>query len=341
MKKLIASVLTVCIMLTLVACASGKTDTLSTNDGASVQNQSGKDPSGTYQTEGGETGDNKSEEPAALTFANFSSGIVYENGSYLFQIDSMEMTDEGYVITYRAATDTQGNSSYYNMKITVNGITFPDDAFQFSGNGMIGYSMIGGGRDEQCQVMLSKELLDLAGIQEVLSLQFDTALGHESTSTHTYYEDVTFTASVYPGEKTDTSDWFPESKNSGWILYESEEGKLQITGARYWRSAFDGSIMGINFSILEQGAAEKGTLSIRLDGLDIGAWTANDCQDTSNYIWLEGKMFRQCTIYCVKENAPEGLDFSQAILRFTLEDHQTGTQQEFSVPLDLSGLGDR
>ena len=39
--------------------------------------------------------------------------------SYLFSIDSIESTGDAYVITYRAATDAQNYTGYYDMQLTV------------------------------------------------------------------------------------------------------------------------------------------------------------------------------------------------------------------------------
>ena len=85
-------------------------------------------------------------QPQPIELENFTSGTIYKEGEYYFHIDSMEMTDESYVITYRAATDEQNYSGYYDMRLTINGIMFHEDDFAFSGAGMEGYTMIGGGR---------------------------------------------------------------------------------------------------------------------------------------------------------------------------------------------------
>ena len=61
-------------------------------------------------------------QPQPAELENFTSGILYEEGEYLFEIDSMEMTEDAYVITYHAATDAQNYSTYYDMELTVNGV---------------------------------------------------------------------------------------------------------------------------------------------------------------------------------------------------------------------------
>lgn len=131
----------------------------------------------------------------ALVFENFSSGTIYDEGEYFFQIDSMEMTDEGYVITYRAASDPKGYQTYYDMILTINGTPFKSNDFKHTSDKRKGRSMIGTGRDSSAQVLLDKELLDMAGITEIRELQFDIDLGHEASS---IYPDVEFTALIYP-----------------------------------------------------------------------------------------------------------------------------------------------
>ena len=55
---------------------------------------------GAANEEEGDAEDPAQPQPAELE--NFTSGILYEEGEYLFEIDSMEMTEDAYVITYHA-----------------------------------------------------------------------------------------------------------------------------------------------------------------------------------------------------------------------------------------------
>ena len=64
------------------------------------------------ETDGEENSEEGSGQPQPVELENFTSGTLYEEGEYLFSIDSMEMTEDAYVITYRASTDARNYSGY-------------------------------------------------------------------------------------------------------------------------------------------------------------------------------------------------------------------------------------
>ena len=99
---------------------------------------------------------------------------------YLFQIDSIEETPDAYMITYRAATDEQNYSGYYDMQLKVNGVIFHYDDFTFADEDRTSNSMLGGGPDRPIQVTLPRTLLAHAGIQEITSLEFEMCIRDRS-----------------------------------------------------------------------------------------------------------------------------------------------------------------
>lgn len=268
-------------------------------------------------------------QPQPIELENFTSGTIYEEGEYYFHIDSMEMTDESYVITYRAATDEQNYSGYYDMRLTINGIMFHEDDFAFSGAGMEGYTMIGGGPDRPITVSIPKLLLSHVGIEEVTSVKFEVGLGYSAQGS--VYEEVMIEATVYPGAKTEAADAFPEPKDDAWVLLDNEYGKVQITDANYWVSAADGHIMGITFHLLAKG---EGSGNVGLRSIAAGSWESDDSM--GDYGCSLPPYMRYFRITLMGGDDPaEGTDFSQSVLSYYCD---AGGLEELSTTLDLSGL---
>ncbi len=279
---------------------------------------------------GGETGDAGQPEP--VEFENFTSGVIYEEGDYLFQIDSIEETPDAYVITYRAATDEQNYSGYYDMQLKVNGVIFHYDDFTFADEDRTSNSMLGGGPDRPIQVTLPRTLLAHAGIQEITSLEFDVALGYSAQGS--IYEEVMFQATVYPGAKPAEADPFPAPKQDSWVLLDNEDGKVQVVDANYWVSAADGHIMGVTLHILSQGT-NTGYLALR--NLTVGDWASNKQMGDNNCLLMPEVHYSRITLHG-KEDPQEGADFSQSTLAYYISYYEDSSVEEFTSAMDLSGL---
>ena len=261
-------------------------------------------------------------EPRPVELENFTSGTLYEEGEYLFSIDSMEMTEDAYVITYRASTDARNYSGYYDMQLIINGVAFHYNDFTFTDENRESNSMIGGGPDRAIRVTLPRTLLAHAGIREVTSVQFDVTLGYSAHSS--VYEEVEIRATVYPGAKPAEVDPFPTPKQDSWVLLDNEEGKVQIVDANYWVSAADGHIMGVTFHILTQG---KGNGYIALRNLNVGDWTSGKQMGDVNCLLSPG--VRYCRITLMGGGDPaEDADYSQSILSYYAYYNEGGTVEE-------------
>ena len=275
-------------------------------------------------------------QPQPAELENFTSGILYEEGEYLFEIDSMEMTEDAYVITYHAATDAQNYSTYYDMELTVNGVKFHSDDFTFVDvdGDRTSSTMIGGGRDRAIELTMPRTLLAHAGIQEITSLQFDVVLGYSAYGS--VYEEVEILATVYPGAKPAETDPFPEPKQDSWVLLDNEAGKVQIVDANYWVSAADGQIMGVTFHILARGN-DTGFLALR--DLTVGDWTSSkQMWDNSCLMTPELRYFR-ITLHG-GDGPAEGADYSQSVLNYYVSYNEGGIE-ELTATLDLSGLANQ
>ena len=287
------------------------------------------------ETDGEENSEEGSGQPQPVELENFTSGTLYEEGEYLFSIDSMEMTEDAYVITYRASTDARNYSGYYDMQLIINGVAFHYNDFTFTDENRESNSMIGGGPDRAIRVTLPRTLLAHAGIREVTSVQFDVTLGYSAHSS--VYEEVEIRATVYPGAKPAEVDPFPTPKQDSWVLLDNEEGKVQIVDANYWVSAADGHIMGVTFHILTQG---KGNGYIALRNLNVGDWTSGKQMGDVNCLLSPG--VRYCRITLMGGGDPaEDADYSQSILSYYAYYNEGGTVEELSATLDLSGLANQ
>lgn len=290
---------------------------------------------GAETEEGGEEGEEEESgegtgQTGPIELENFTSGVIYEEGEYLFQIDSIEETEEAYVITYRAATDEQNYSGYYDMQLKVNGVIFHYNDFKFTDETRESNNMIGGGPDRPIQVTLPRTRLAHAGVQEITSLEFDITLGYSAQGS--IYEEVMFQATVYPGAKPAEEDPFPEPKADSWVLLDNQEGKVQIVDANYWVSAADGHIMGVTFHVLSQG---QGNGHVSLQNLTVGDWVSNDVMGDNVSLLTEDVRYSRFTLQG-KEDPPEGADYSQCVLAYYSQINDV--LEEKTVTLDLSGL---
>ena len=223
------------------------------------------------------------------------------------------------------------------MILSINGVTFARDDLTHKTEDKKSTGMLGTG-DGTATATLDKALLETAGITDVSAVQLKIALGHDAYGSA--YEDVTFTADLYPGAKVDVSDWFPEPKDSSLVLYDGEEGKVQITDIQLWKSNKDDSLLGVKFYVLAKGKSDETSgLSVNLDELEVDGWVADDTMGR-NYIWVEGSSLYQCTIHDLKEDCPVDADLSKAVLHFTIMDHSTDGEQEKTIPLDLTAFAD-
>ena len=239
------------------------------------------------------------------------------------------------MVTYRAGTDAQDYEGYYDMTLAVNGIYFKYDDFKHISGDWEGNTMFGTGKDRTAQVIINRRLLELVGITEVNALTFDITLGYNAHGS--VYEEVEFLAEVYPGAKVDTASWFPEARGPEWVLADDEDGKAQITGATYWRSAADNAIMGISLYVVTQGKTDTNFL-IDVDGLTAGEWTARETLDDSGCHMSPEKRYFKITMKGA-EHAPADYDFSQTTMELSFWKNDQNAGEDTRV-IDLSGLGD-
>ncbi|HIR93696.1 MAG TPA: hypothetical protein IAB98_09790 [Candidatus Egerieimonas intestinavium] len=325
-----------CMMLTLCLLAGcGSKEEEKNADAAGQKSQETLSEEETKDTgDDEEKEEEEKEQQKSIELENFTSGTIYEDGDYYFHIDSIETTEDAYVITYRASTDAQNYSGYYDMQLKVNGVIFHTDDFQFIYQDSKGYTMVGAGRERPVELVLPRTLLAHAGIQEINSLEFHVALGYQAHGS--IYEEVEIDATVYPGAKTEAADIFPEPKQDSWVLVDNEQGKAQIVDANYWVSAADGHIMGVTFHILSQAKGDDGGM-VGLRNLTVGDWTSSDSMgDVVCHLTPEVRYFR----FTLKggDDPQEGADYSQSVLKYY---YQEDDLEELTATLDLSGLADK
>ena len=328
MKKMCYFLTLLMILGALTGCGGEKNDD---KDGDDSKASAASDAvSNGVENSGGES----EESSGTKEFENFTSGTIYQDGDYLFSIDSIESTGDAYVITYRAATDAQNYTGYYDMQLTVNGVRFHYDDFKFTDEDRQSNNMIGGGPDRPIKVTLPRTLLAHAGIEEITSLKFDVTLGYSSYGS--IYEEVEISATVYPGNKPENTDPFPTPKNDEWVLLDNAEGKVQIVDANYWVSAADGHIMGVTMHILAQG---EGNGYVALRSLTVDDWTSTKQMGDVNCLLSPETHYCRITLMA-GDDPGEGADYSGSTLAYYVYYNSDGTLEERSVTLDLSGLAD-
>lgn len=205
------------------------------------------------ETTGADGETDESGEDSPRIYEHFSGGTLYEEGAYLFRIDSMGMTEEGYEIQYSTATDSSGYSPYFEMNVVVNGIRTSFEGIQFyndTEDGQLGSSDMLGSTETPARLVISKEYLAALGASEVHSLQLSVTLGRREGNTINPGAELEYT--LYPGDAVQTSDLFPEPERESWLLMDNEYGKVQILRAAY--PSDDDGRARVHAYILVQGA---------------------------------------------------------------------------------------
>lgn len=216
-------------------------------DGESEENQEEspeKESSGEEQADG------------PVVYENFSGGTLYEEGDYLFRIDSMEMTDEGYVIQYEAETDCEGYKACYKVEtLDVNGLRYICE-LQNAPSGYLFYNdteegqkgteaMLGG----KARLVITREFLDELGAEEVKSLHLKLMLGRIASNTIDKYVELEYM--LYPGSAVEAAVTFPEPERESWLLFDNEHGRAQIVRAEYTKRDYKAAAVNL-YIMLQQ-----------------------------------------------------------------------------------------
>lgn len=201
-------------------------------DGGSGEEQDA-DADSAQETDG-ETEEGSQEEDGPLVYDHFTGGTLYEEGKYLFRIDSMGMTEEGYEIQYTVSADSGGYSSYYEMQVIVNGISTSFSGITFyndTEDGQKGSGEMLGSTDTPARMVIGKEYLEKLGASQVNSLFLHVELGQSAYNTITISEEID--CILYPGDVVGEDAIFPEPERESWVLVDNEYGKVQILRAVY------------------------------------------------------------------------------------------------------------
>lgn len=209
-------------------------------------------------TEENTVGEEKGEETAApedgpQEYVHFTGGTLYEEGEYLFRIDSMEMTEEGYEILYSAQSDYAGYSAYYEMNVVVNGVHTSFEGIRFYNDteeGQKGSSQMLGSTETPARMVIQKEYLEALGASEITSLHLNVELGRREQNTIKTGAELEYI--LYPGEAVQETDIFPEPARESWVLMDNEYGRVQILSAEY--TANSNGYAQVHGYILAQGA---------------------------------------------------------------------------------------
>lgn len=179
-------------------------------------------------------GEDAQEEDGPKVLDHFTGGILYEDGDYLFSIESMGMTEEGYEIFYHAHTDSEGHRGAYEMNVVVNGVRTSFEGMRFyndTEDGQNGSDYMLCSTENPARLVISREYLEKLGAEEVKSLSIHLELGSEAYgSIETRVEEDYL---IYPGDVVDTAVTFPEPERDSWVLADNEYGKVQIIRAAY------------------------------------------------------------------------------------------------------------
>lgn len=245
MKRKIVVLLLTALVLSAACCGCGKNADQAgghdiwqisgegqDSDGGSGQEQDGDTDSA--QETHGETKEGPQEEDGPLVYDHFTGGTLCEEDKYLFRIDSMGMTEEGYEIQYTANADSGGYRSYYEMKVIVNGISTSFSGITFyndTENGQKGSKEMLGSTDTPARMVIGKDYLEKLGASQVYSLYLHVELGQSAYNTITIGKEIDCT--LYPGDVVDEEALFPEPERESWVLLDNEYGKVQILRAVY------------------------------------------------------------------------------------------------------------
>lgn len=313
MKRKIAVLLLTALVLSAACFGCGKNADQA--DGSDVrqtseegQDSEGQDSGGgsgqkqdadSVQGTDGETEEGSQEEDGPLAYDHFTGGTLYEEGKYLFRIDSMGMTEEGYEIQYTACTDSSGYSPYYEMRVIVNGISTSFSGITFyndTEDGQKGSERMLGSTDSPARAVIAKEYLEKLGAAQVNSLSLHVELGKNAYNSITTGAEIDCT--LYPGDVVGEEAIFPEPERESWVLVDNEYGKVQILRAVYEENR-NGDAQ-VHAYILTKGAGgedyPKYGIDVRVFRLDGRVYRFCDWRN-QHYTMKEGAVLYEASLY--------------------------------------------